>query len=133
MNIWPDRAAVVADALGQNLLQDDLCAMSFDQSLHVELSCAPAFVAVHPQRQLMLHQMTQRASHSAACCFHNRRHYRKMARFGRGSRLKAFVPVGISGRADKYIRSVIRLLYWLVFLAHGRRELVHHAATVLKA
>ena len=33
----------------------------------------------------------------------------------------------MSRRADKYLRSVIRLLYWLVFLAHGRRELVHHA------
>ena len=78
VNIWPDRAAVVADALGQNLLQDNLCAMSLDQSLHVELSCAPAFVAVHPQRQLMLHQMTQRASHSAACCFHKYRYYRNV-------------------------------------------------------
>ena len=35
----------------------DLCAMNLEQPLHVELSYAPAFVAVHPQRQLMLHQM----------------------------------------------------------------------------
>ena len=53
--------------------------MSLDQPLHVELGCAAAFMAVHPQRQFMMHQMTQRASRSEACCFHNRSHYRNMA------------------------------------------------------
>jgi uncharacterized membrane protein YphA (DoxX/SURF4 family) len=35
----------------------------------------------------------------------------------------------MSGRTDKYFRSVIRLLCWLVFLAHGWRKLVHRAVT----
>jgi hypothetical protein len=77
-NVWPARAAVFANVAGQQRLQVHLGAMNLDKLLHVELGCAPAFVAVHPQSQLVLHQMVQRAVCSAGCCFHNYRYYLNM-------------------------------------------------------
>src|SRR5258707_9336431 len=69
VDVRPDRAAMFADPARLQRLQDHLCAMNLDQLLHVELASTPTFPAVHPQRQLMLHQMAQRAAHSAACYF----------------------------------------------------------------
>ena len=74
MNIWPARAAVFADPAWLQRLQDHLCAMNLDQPLHVELASTPTFATVHPKRQLMLHQMPQRAVPSETYCFHIRHH-----------------------------------------------------------
>jgi hypothetical protein len=78
LNVWPARAAVFANVAGQQRLQVHLGAMNLDQLLHVELGCGPAFVAVHPKSQLVLHQMVQRAARSAGCCFHKYRYYRNI-------------------------------------------------------
>jgi hypothetical protein len=61
---------------------------------NVELGSTPTFAAVHPQGQLMLHQMAQRAAHSVACYFRIC-HLRKCGEGGqRSSGLLRNLPAG---------------------------------------